>query len=172
MHLVRHLPNACDRAREWASLALDGELSGFEQALLDAHLGRCADCRAFATDLGDATGLLRSSVPERPSTPISIPGRLRPQTRVRNVLALAAAASVFVTAGLFGVMHSFGPTAQPLLRTHAVQQTGLVNADLLQQRRGRRAQLVAVAQLPARGPRRAAAPELHHQLRSRAGDSR
>lgn len=152
MHLVRHLPNACDRAREWSSLALDGELSGFEQALLEAHLDRCADCRAFVTDVGDATGLLRSSVPERPSTPISIPGRLRPQTRVRNVLALAAAASVFVTAGLFGVMHSFGTSAQPLLRTHAVQQTGQVNADLLQQRRGRRAQLVAVAQFPAAGP--------------------
>jgi hypothetical protein len=152
MHLVRHLPNACDRAREWSSLALDGELSGFEQALLEAHLDRCADCHAFVTDVGDATGLLRSSVPERPSTPISIPGRLRPQTRVRNVLALAAAASVFVTAGLFGVMHSLGPSAQPLLRTHAIQQTGQVNADLFQQRRGRRAQLVAVAQLRAAGP--------------------
>jgi predicted anti-sigma-YlaC factor YlaD len=151
MHLVRHLPNACDRAREWASLALDGELSGFEQALLDAHLDRCADCRAFVTDVGDATGLLRSSVPERPSTPISIPGRLRPHTRVRNVLALAAAASIFVTAGLFGVMHSFGPSAQPLLRTHVVQ-TGQVNADLLQQRRGRRAQLVAVTQFRTAGP--------------------
>lgn len=152
MHLVRHLPNACDRAREWSSLALDGELSGFEQALLDAHLDRCADCRAFVTDVGDATGLLRASVPERPSAPISIPGRLRPQTHVRNVLALAAAASVFVTAGLVGVMHSFGPNSQPLLRTHAVQQTGAVNADLLQQRRGRRAQLVAVTQFRAAGP--------------------
>ena len=152
MHLVRHLPNACDRAREWASLALDGELSGFEQALLDAHLGRCADCRAFVTDVGDVTGLLRASTPERPSTPIAIPGRLRPQTRVRNVLALAGAASIFVTAGLVGVMHSFGSTAQPLLLTHAVQQTGPVNADLLQQRRGRRAQLVAVTQFRAAGP--------------------
>jgi hypothetical protein len=152
MHLVRHLPNACDRAREWASLALDGELSGFEQALLDAHLGRCADCRAFVTDVGDVTDLLRSSEPERPSTPISIPGRLRPHTRVRNVLALAAAASVFVTAGLFGVMHSFDSSTQPLLRTHAVLQTGQVNADLLQLQRGRRNQLVAVAQFRAAGP--------------------
>src|SRR5436190_23400245 len=152
MHLVRHLPNACDRAREWFSLALDGELSGFEQALLDAHLDRCADCRAFVTDVGDATGLLRSSVPERPSTPISIPGRLRPHTRVRSVLALAAAASIFVTAGLFGVMHSFGSSTPPLLRTHAVQQTGQVNADLLQLQRGRRAQLVAVTQFRAAGP--------------------
>ena len=49
-------------------------------------------------------------------------------------------------------MHSFGPCTQPLLRTHAVQQTGQVNADLLQQRRGRRAQLVAVAQFRAAGP--------------------
>jgi len=32
----------CDRARAWISLRSDGELSEFECALLDAHLGRCA----------------------------------------------------------------------------------------------------------------------------------
>ena len=29
-------PHMCDRAREWASLGLDGELSDFERVLLDS----------------------------------------------------------------------------------------------------------------------------------------
>jgi predicted anti-sigma-YlaC factor YlaD len=153
MRLVRHLSNACDRAREWSSLALDGELSGFEQALLDAHLERCEDCRAFTAGVGDTTALLRDSMPERPSRPIAIPGRARPRTTgVRNVLALAAAASIFVTAGLFGVMHSLGTDSQPLLRQRAVHQPLQANADLLQQKRARRAQLVAVIKLRTAGP--------------------
>ena len=152
MRLVRHISNACDRAREWSSLAVDGELSGFERALLDAHLERCEDCRAFTAGVGDATALLRASAPERPSRPIAIPGRARPRTSVRSVLALAAAASIFVTAGLFGVMHSLGTGSQPLLRQRAVHQSLQLNADLLQQKKARRAQLVAVIRLRTAGP--------------------
>src|SRR3954454_14838294 len=152
MRLVPHISNACDRAREWGSLALDGELSGFEQALLDAHLERCDDCRAFMAGVGDATTLLRGSAPERPSRPISIPSRARSGVGLRNVLALAAAASIFVTAGLFGVMHSLGTGPQPLLTQRAVHQSLQLNADLLQQKAGRRAQLVAVIRLRTAGP--------------------
>ena len=47
----------CERARGWVSLSLDGELSEFERALLDAHLGRCAECSVFAADTGAATTL-------------------------------------------------------------------------------------------------------------------
>ena len=38
----------CDRAREWSSLRLDGELSELESALLEAHLKHCTACAAFA----------------------------------------------------------------------------------------------------------------------------
>jgi predicted anti-sigma-YlaC factor YlaD len=37
----------CDHARARVSLALDGELSQVEQALLRAHVGRCAACAEF-----------------------------------------------------------------------------------------------------------------------------
>jgi predicted anti-sigma-YlaC factor YlaD len=152
MRLVRHISNACDRAREWSSLAVDGELSGFERALLDAHLERCEDCRVFRAGVTDATALLRASSPERPSRPIAIPGRARPRTpSVRNVLALAAAASIFVTAGLFGAMHSLGTGSQPLLRQRPVHQSLPLNADLLQQKRARRTQLVVVTHFPTAG---------------------
>jgi hypothetical protein len=153
MRLVRYIPNACDRAREWSSLALDGELSGFEQALLDAHLGRCAECRAFTEGVGETTELLRASEPARPSNPIRIPSRARPHVGVRRVFALAAAASIFVTAGLFGVMHSFAPGTQPLIRRDAAPRPALrINADIFQQRTARRAQLVAIIQLRTAGP--------------------
>lgn len=38
----------CARTRFWVSLRIDGELSQLEGALLDAHLGRCPECREFA----------------------------------------------------------------------------------------------------------------------------
>src|SRR4051794_40931211 len=116
MRLVPQIPNSCERARSWSSLALDGELSAFERAMLDAHLARCAGCRAYADDVHGATALLRVSEPERPSRPIPIPSRARAHGGVRSVFALAAAASIFVTAGLFGVMHTLGAGDEPLLR--------------------------------------------------------
>ena len=45
----------CARARFWASLRVDGELSELEGALLDAHLGRCADCSAYAAGVTGTT---------------------------------------------------------------------------------------------------------------------
>src|SRR5438105_4563752 len=61
----------CDRAREWVSLLLDDELSEFENALLDAHLAGCADCRAFRAGAASSTATLRHHphVPFRPCTP-------------------------------------------------------------------------------------------------------
>jgi predicted anti-sigma-YlaC factor YlaD len=56
----------CERARARASLGLDGELSEVEQALLRAHVGRCADCAAYAHDLERLTQELRSARPGAP----------------------------------------------------------------------------------------------------------
>ena len=41
---LRTMPAMCERARAWASLRLDAELSEFEDALLTAHLRRCSAC--------------------------------------------------------------------------------------------------------------------------------
>jgi predicted anti-sigma-YlaC factor YlaD len=51
----------CERARARASLGLDGELSEVERAHLRAHVGRCADCAAYARDLERLTQELRSA---------------------------------------------------------------------------------------------------------------
>ena len=45
----------CDRAREWASLRLDDELSPLEEELLVRHLETCDDCRAFESNVRWAT---------------------------------------------------------------------------------------------------------------------
>ncbi|HXK15518.1 MAG TPA: zf-HC2 domain-containing protein, partial [Gaiellaceae bacterium] len=57
----------CERARWWASLRADGELSELESALLDAHLGRCASCRTFARGTEEIAAALRSARLQRPA---------------------------------------------------------------------------------------------------------
>lgn len=87
----------CDRSREWASLRLDGELSELEQALLDAHVARCAECRTYATEVAALTARLRLVEPELLTTPVTLPrratGALRSlQTGVAAAMVIAAAA--------------------------------------------------------------------------------
>lgn len=84
----------CERARSWAALAPDSELSELEQKLLDAHLVRCGACSRFAVQVMAVTAELRSAALEPLPRPVSIPAwRRRPvYTRVRTVGAAAAVA--------------------------------------------------------------------------------
>jgi anti-sigma factor RsiW len=93
-------PPACERARTWASLRLDGELSELERALLDAHLGRCPGCRAAVAGLDELTRAMRTSPLESPATPAVLP-RLRARGSLRAFYA-AAASTLVVVAGLTG----------------------------------------------------------------------
>ena len=81
----------CERARFWASLRLDGELSELEGALLDAHLARCAECRALADGFGASTTALRSAPLER-LAPVALDLPRSP----RRLLATIAVAAVLV----------------------------------------------------------------------------
>ena len=51
-------PPLCDRARSWAALAPDGELSQLEGTLLRSHLGRCGSCSRFASDVAAIADVL------------------------------------------------------------------------------------------------------------------
>jgi putative zinc finger protein len=88
----------CERAREYVSLRLDCELSELEDALLDAHLSRCAACRSFAIATGAMTGELRGARQERPSAPIAVPRRRYASVRALRVGAAAAVLAVAVLA--------------------------------------------------------------------------
>jgi anti-sigma factor RsiW len=86
----------CDRARQWASTAVDGELSTFERALLSDHLERCSVCRDFSRDVHGLTMALRAA-PQEPFQGVVI-GRVRRHVRLR--LAPAAAAMAIAAVGL------------------------------------------------------------------------
>jgi anti-sigma factor RsiW len=84
----------CERAREWASLRLDGELSEFERVLLDAHLRRCAACAAYVGEIGAITATIRATALEPLPRPIALPLRRRIAWASRGLQAGAAAAAV------------------------------------------------------------------------------
>jgi predicted anti-sigma-YlaC factor YlaD len=92
----------CERARQWASASVDGELSTFERALLADHLERCASCREFSLAIADLTTALRAAPRERVES-ISI-GRVRRHVRLR--LAPAVAAMAVAAVGLGSVLAS------------------------------------------------------------------
>jgi anti-sigma factor RsiW len=88
----------------WASLRLDGELSELESALLDAHLGRCAECAAAAAAFGVASTTLRAE--PLADVRLALPRR---GGSMRTFVA-ATAATLLVTvalagAGFVGALH-------------------------------------------------------------------
>ena len=94
---------ACDRARQWATADLDGELSRFERVLLSAHLEDCPSCRQFTTAIGGFTEMLRMAPPEHLERTIEI-GRLRRRWGLR--LAPAVAAMAVTVVGLGSILAS------------------------------------------------------------------
>lgn len=105
VRLVKPMTKQCERARECASLRLDGELSEFEQALLTAHLERCGPCRSFAHELESLTDHVRSTPLARLERPVSLPSRRRLAWR-RPVEIASAAAVVLMSIGLVGTLQS------------------------------------------------------------------
>ena len=126
----------CDRAREWASLRLDGELSELEAAMLDGHLERCAACAAAVAEIEAVTGAIRRAPLLPLARPISTPRR---HVAFRAARVTAAAAVMLVAAGLGSV---FATSVQTPAAEHA-SLPRVVNAgsDDRQLREMRRAQL-------------------------------
>src|SRR3989442_1856518 len=102
----------CARARFWASLRVDGELSELEGALLDAHLQRCPDCAEFAHGAAVSATWLRSARLERPE-PITI---AIPRTHRRAAAGVVAAAALLATALVAGFVHGTGTARTSALR--------------------------------------------------------
>jgi ferric-dicitrate binding protein FerR (iron transport regulator) len=121
----------CERARQWASLRVDGELSELEVGLLERHLESCASCRAFAAGVAATTELVRATPPEKPEIAYS-PPRPRvirlPVGRRTAIAAIAAAAAL----GSF-VGSSFQRPAPPPAPA-SVPQVSFLTRDLNQLR--------------------------------------
>jgi putative zinc finger protein len=114
VRLVKPMTKQCERARECASLRLDGELSEFEQALLVAHLARCEPCRSFAHELESTTNHMRLTPLERLDQPVGVPSRRRLLARRPVEVAAAAAALMLTTLGVAGALRTI-ETSNPTL---------------------------------------------------------
>jgi hypothetical protein len=90
------ISHSCERARSWASLRADGELSQLESALLDAHLGRCSSCGAFAAGAEAFAPAIWAARLEHPQELALVLPRRRPALWG---LQVAAAAAVVAAAG-------------------------------------------------------------------------
>jgi len=87
----------CERARQWASTEVDGELSSFERVLLHAHLDACPSCSEFSGTITGLTKALREARLEKLESPVVVG---RPRRRARLRLAPAAAAMAVAAVGL------------------------------------------------------------------------
>jgi hypothetical protein len=92
----------CERAHQWSSLRLDGELSELEVALLEKHLDGCGECRAFDARLRSSAELLRTAPAEAPAFVFQVPARKRAGVPLVRVLAVAAVVAAAALGSLVG----------------------------------------------------------------------
>ena len=102
----------CEYFEELIGAALDGELTGAEEAALRAHLAECEACRAFAAALEAVSGAAERGLPPPPAeltekimgavrgeAAKKKTGKLVPIARWARPAALAAAAALVLWAG-------------------------------------------------------------------------
>jgi predicted anti-sigma-YlaC factor YlaD len=127
----------CERARSWASLRADGELSELESALLDAHLGRCLPCSAFARGTDEIAAALQVAPLERPPAPLAVQARpAAPRTALRTALrALQVVAAVTVVVGAGVVAAATGPSSRTAAAKPVAMVAGADSPDRLRELR-------------------------------------
>ena len=97
----------CERARLWASLAADSELTELERAALAAHLRGCPGCAAAAEQLGGLVAAIREAPLVEPGRPLVVAAR----RRHRRLHVAASAAAIFAAlafGSLAGTLSSGG----------------------------------------------------------------
>jgi Putative zinc-finger len=137
----------CERARQWSSLRLDGELSELEGALLEKHLESCGSCVSFDERLIATALSLRTAPPEPPRIHFQIPKRTRVSFPASRRVAVAAIAAALGLGSLVGSMlHRPAPTPAP-----QGPQISLLTRDVTQLRQIPRGKQI-VPPTPARDP--------------------
>jgi predicted anti-sigma-YlaC factor YlaD len=137
----------CERARQWSSLRLDGELSELEGALLDKHLETCGSCVSFDERLTATALSLRTTPPEPSRIHFQIPKRTRVPFPASRRVAVAAIAAALALGSLVGSMlQRPAPTPAP-----QGPQISLLTRDVTQLRQIPRGKQI-VPPAPARDP--------------------
>jgi predicted anti-sigma-YlaC factor YlaD len=84
---------------------MDSELSEFELVLLEAHLQRCDECRAFGQTITGLTQALRAVPMESPSVSFQPPHiRTRIDTLLTGALRAGSAAAAIAVVALTGLV--------------------------------------------------------------------
>jgi hypothetical protein len=123
--------SACERAREWSSLRIDGELSLLEEELLERHLGVCEACAGFEDAIRVTAGAMRTAPVERPSRRIRIPSRRTAGFSVERRRTAVVAAAALAVGALVGSYFDRPPQPAPV---DGGPQVSLLSRDLNQLR--------------------------------------
>jgi anti-sigma factor RsiW len=106
----------CERATQWISLRLDGELSELETAALTRHLDGCPRCLALSNRVGGFTWMLREQpLLELPNpVVVTIPRSQRARVARRGGAVLAFAAAIGALAAIVVLPHGPAQTTSAL----------------------------------------------------------
>ena len=116
-------PAKCERAAQFVSLDLDGELSRFERAILTSHLRRCPSCAEHARSVTAATTLVRAT----PLEAIRLSSLPQGRRRIRHAAPTAMATAAVAMAALWvGFLHG-GSSGRPVAQ-HAPKLPAAVNS--------------------------------------------
>lgn len=155
---------ACDRARQWASADVDGELSRFERVLLAAHTAACPSCREFHAATVAITTTLRATPLESPTRLIEI-RRVRRRMRARFAPAVAAMAVVAVGLGSLVASSELqsGPVGSSLggQQSSALARVDAINSSMAVALERAETQQATVASAPE--PQQAGGPVLQER---------
>jgi len=100
----------CERASQWISLRLDGELTELEQAGLDRHLERCEHCHALSRELAGLTALLRTAPQEEPLLDFRLPAPRRRPQRIASRVAFVGS-FVAIAAAVVALVNTSSPAS-------------------------------------------------------------
>ncbi|MGH3036204.1 MAG: zf-HC2 domain-containing protein [Gaiellaceae bacterium] len=123
--------SVCERAREWSSLRLDGELSVLEEELLERHLGVCELCADFEDGMRTTAGAMRAAPVERPSRRTRIPARRAAGFSTKRRRTAVVAAAALALGALLGSYLDRPPQPAPV---DGGSQISLLSRDLNQLR--------------------------------------
>ncbi|HEY3920494.1 MAG TPA: zf-HC2 domain-containing protein [Gaiellaceae bacterium] len=123
--------NACERASQWISLDLDGELSQLEQTALARHLTTCARCRELAVDVSSFTELLRAAPLSELERPIVVEVPRAARRRVARRAAISVAFAGLTAAAVLGgfVIPGSRPSSSALAFASVQQQKRFAHAE-------------------------------------------
>lgn len=119
--------NHCSEWRALASCHLDGELDELQEARLENHLSRCAECAAWVDEVAEIARRLRDADSMAPASTFVPSTSRRRAMRATGVAATAASAAAAVLAAFALGLPTRVPLLSPGGTMHAVAKLPCVS---------------------------------------------